>query len=194
VDSVWKAINSPFAIFVLSSVLVVAVTRYLDARNARRVEAREQHRYVVECKHRIGYTLAAWPDGEKMLIWQVWNINGALDAGSGETYYKPLFKDLAEQSFDGLLTLLETGDRQNRLGYATVRQSIEAWGDLSDPTRSGNKLVEDDTADKDLTAQLRTFVKIPTAGIESLKALREQLTEDYQFLESVRSQFEKILR
>ena len=70
------------------------MTRYLDARNARLVEAREQHRYVVECIHRIGFILDAWPDGEKMLIWQVWNINGALAGGIGETFLQTAIQGL----------------------------------------------------------------------------------------------------
>jgi hypothetical protein len=194
VDDIWNGLNSPFAIFLLSSVLVVSVTRYLDSRNAHRVEAREQYRWIVECTQRVGYVLSAWPNEESILIWDVWNINNALDGGGQNTYYHPLFKDLEEQSIDGLLTLLELGDARHSSGYAAIRKTIMMWHNLTDTGEPDIELVEDKTADQELPAQIRTYVKVPAANIERLRDLRNDLEEHHQFLESVRRQIEKAVR
>jgi hypothetical protein len=191
---VWKIVNSPFVIFLLSSVLVVSVTRFLDSRNARRVDAREQYRYVVECANRIVFVLRSWPDVESIRIWDLWNINAGLAASDENTEYHPLFKDFAGQPIDGLLTLLEIRQARYSLEYASVNQSISTWRDLTDLRGSGVNLVEDENADHDLPAQIRTYIKVPAESIAALQDLRGKFEQDYAFLGAARERIEKTLR
>ena len=75
----WEVINSNIIIFALGSIGVFAVTRYLDSRNARRVEAQKSLPYIIECVNRIGHTLSRWPGSDRLLLSEYWDINSALE-------------------------------------------------------------------------------------------------------------------
>jgi hypothetical protein len=193
---VWDVLNSPFVIFVLSSLAVAGLTKYWDVRQAQRHEARENYRYVLECISRVDYVLDTLPTSDLISLMDYWSATNAFDGSRENTTYQSLFKDFNEQRIDALVTLLAMRDSKQRSRYIHLLESSQALRDVTDGLELVEKREEvekEHGGDLEGLAQLWTFWELPPDRVEELKRLKHAYTEDLAFLQSMRGSMEKRL-
>jgi hypothetical protein len=173
--SLWEVANSPLTIFLLGSVVVLFFTRYLDARRTKRGEAQDAYPYLVECLNRIDFILSTWPTSERLLVWDIWNINNALAGRQNDTSYNPLFKDLVEQPIEGLLALLEARDPRFFSPLLALRATLERWQEIHQKL----ELVEFEDLKENAEgfAQFFTGYELSDEGRTEIYQIHLQLTE-----------------
>jgi hypothetical protein len=193
---VWDALNSPFLIFVLSSIVVASLTKYWDLRQTQRYEARELYRYVLECLQRLEYVIEAFPSGRSAPMIDWWGLTNALEASGENTYYRPLFSQFSGQRIEALLTVLSFSDRRQKQQYEAIAETIEKQGEMVGSLSLVEKRAEverQEGQDLEGLAQLWTFGELGPEWDDDLAAIRRSYAEHVAFLHRVRNAVEKRL-
>jgi hypothetical protein len=195
-DHFWRALNSPFVIFILGSVAVAGLARYWDLRQAQRYEARDNYRYVLECAHRIEFVLQQLPSAALISMYDWWSANNALHGHEENTFYRPLFKEFNEQSIQALVTYLAISNAKYRLAYADVLETVDAQSELVDGLHVVDKQKESEAEsgeDMEGLAQLWTYWQLPEERVERLEQIKQSYERHLEFLERMRNLIEKRL-
>jgi len=176
-------LNSPFAIFVLSSVVVAGITRYWDRRQSQRYEARDRIKYLLETINRLKFVIVSLHVQPRLAIFEVWNVNNALDAGDENTYYHPLFLEFKNQPMSALLIFLEMTDTGNSELYTRTQRITGALREITE----GLQLVEDETqkAEAEGLAQIWTYFELPPERVQKLEGLRASISQELEELQQV---------
>jgi hypothetical protein len=188
----WDVLNSPFVIFVFSSIVVAGVTRYWDRRQSQKYEARDRVKYLLEVQNRLAYVQESLTDTSRLSIFDTWNVNNALNAGADNTYYKPLFLEFQGQPMSALLIFLQMTDIMNGEFYASLQNVVTE--PLEEITH-GLDLKEDEAqkADMEGLAQVWTYWELPPERVEKLKQFLREISSGRDSLRSLQSAAERRL-
>lgn len=174
---VWKSLNSPFVIFLLSTVLVTGLSKHLESRQAAREIARQSNKYLFECIYRINIVLRSLPLDAEITLWDLPEL-----AIKGERNgFKSLFKEFEDHTTTGLLAYLSLRYPEKKRQFDEIRDSLEEMlVFLSVPVQTERK-------EKSLSGGRKIVLHvyhITSEQRKTLKALRERLKYHVSVLET----------
>jgi hypothetical protein len=160
-QAMWRLLNMPFVLFVMTLVAIIALLHYWDARQTKQAFHQTTNRYALETLYRLDTLLYNVPDKTTMSPSQRHRVDTALQGGDD---FAPLFREFDRLSLAGLLYHLTLHLPHERVRLQGIRQTIHQLEELL------------------MSPAPATSLALSSADQQARETLRTQLTQHKQTL------------